>query len=428
MDKNPWDTEQEQGYLHGPAVSLPRKSTNVWDIQYRRVLSVWPWMIPAGLLFWAAAWFYLRYQDDVYRVSASIVLQDPAFAVMNPYSSRDPINDNIARLRSPTLMKRVVDTMGLQYKAMVKGNIKDRDIYDDIRWYKPTQTPTNSPALSFEVIQTNEAGFRWKSGNQEGTAAWSVPFEISGHPVVVQKKSSSVPTRFLCFESDPWNTAFGLTASLGVTSSKISNVVELSMMDVERQRAADIINTLIQIYNFSLLTEKRKSQEQALRFIGERLEPLARQVDSIEEVLARFKAEKGIILKGDYLNKILGYQEDIERFRLKERVLRNSEQYFRRSETQADQLALPGVEDNTTQQLISQLLGLWSEREKLALTVTEQNPRLQLLDKQIDAVRKNLDKQLENYKQINRITEEFTRNRQSDAASKFSLSPFEEKR
>jgi capsular exopolysaccharide synthesis family protein len=74
------------------------------------------------------------------------------------------------------------------------------------------------------------------------------------------------------------------------------------------------------------------------------------------------------------------------------------------------------------------LLQLWEERQKLALTVTEKNPKLKLLDKQIDEVRENLDVQLKNYKAINTISEDILTKRQSDAEQKYRLSPFEEKK
>lgn len=429
MDKNPWESQQDSDFIVAPVASRARKASTAWDIHYRRILSVWPWMIPAGLLFLAAAWFYLRYQDDVYKVSASIVLQDPStFQVVNMYSNRDPINDNIARLRSPTLMKRVVDTMGLQYQAKVVGNIKDRFLYDEVKWKILNATPgRESSGLMFEV-ETTERGFRWKSGNQTGEAAWDIPFSIGNRSLVLSKKASSVSPQFICFEADPWGVAFQLTAQLSINSSKISNVVELSLQDIQRQRAVDIINTLIQIYNYSLLIDKRKSQEQALKFISERLEPLAFQVDSIESVLAQFKSEKGMILRGEFLSRVLNLDDELSQFRLQQSILNYSENYLRNPATQNNQLSLPGVQDANTQQLINSLLALWAEREKLALTVTENNPKLQMIDKQIAEVRENLNKQIENYKKIGDITEDVVLGRKGEFEKKFNLTPFEEKR
>ncbi len=427
MENNPWDTNQEIEYVAGHAPAVPKKSASAFDIQYRRILSVWPWIIPAGLLFLAAAWFYLRYQDDVYRVSASIVLQDPAMNVGNAYSNRDPINDNIARLRSPTLMKRVVDTMGLQYNAKVKGNIKDRLLYDEVQWKVLNRSQDKLSTIMFEVETTN-TGFQWTAGNQKSNALWNVPFTINGVEIVVTKKQQTVSGRFICYETDAWGEAFSLTSSLSVTSSKISNVVELGFVDIQRQRAVDIINTLIQIYNYSLLTDKRKSQEQALRFISERLDPLARQVDSIEDVLARFKAEKGIILDGGYLGRVMGFNDQLAQYKLKESILKSSESFLVDPQTKPNQLALPGIDDNATQQIISGLLALTAERQKLSLALTEANPKLQLLDKQIAELKENLVVQLNNYKRINEITKGFTNQMKSEAESKFVLTPFEEKR
>jgi tyrosine-protein kinase Etk/Wzc len=432
MINNPWEVdaqpEQPQQYLSGSyAGSNPRKSQSVWDIQYRRILQVWPWMIPAGLIFLAVAWFYLRYQDDVYSVRSSIVIQDQS-SMANMYSLKDPINDNIARLRSPTLMKRVVDTMGLQYQAVVHGTIKSRNMYDDVKWRVLNRTPGTSMGLSFEVEEKGEAGFKWKSGNQTGASVWGNPFMIGNDQVVLYKKQIAIPDQFVCYETDPWNEAFALVSSIAVTSSKISNVVEMSMESIQPQRGVDILNTLIQIYNYSLLMEKRKSQEQALKFISSRLDPLANSLDSIETVLAQFKADKGVILGGGYLQKYIVMDDKWWEMRRQEAILNSSESFLRNPNTKNNQLALPGVPDATTQGQLSRLLQLWEERRKLALMVTENNPKLILLDKQIEEVRENLDIQLKNYKTINNITEDILTQQQSDAQQKFRLNPFEEKK
>jgi capsular exopolysaccharide synthesis family protein len=426
MERNPWENEPGADYLQGIPVSQPRKSNTVWDIHYRRILSVWPWMIPAGLLFFAAAWLYLRYQDDVYRVGASIVMQDQATAV-NMYSSRDPINDNIARLKSPTLMKRVVDTMGLQFKALVKGNIKDRYLYDEISWRIVNADPGTSGYLSFDVTVTN-TGFDWKSGNQTGSGKWDSPFFIQGKQVLLQKKMERVSSNFTCFETDAWGEAFALTGAINVTSSKISNVVEIGMIDIQRQRAVDVINTLIQIYNYSLLTERRKSQEQAIKFINERLAPLAHQLDSSETALAEFKVAKGLILQGEYLGRVFGWEERLKGYEFRNRLLINAEQFIRNPATPTEQLAAPGVETGLISRLVDQLVNLWEERKKLALTVTENNPKLRFLDEQIATLRNNLDVQLKNEKKVNELTEEYAQERKNEDAQKFSLTPFEEKR
>ena len=418
MDKNPWENGTESDYVQGTPVSQPRKSNTVWDIHYRRVLSVWPWMIPAGLLILAAAWFYLRYQDDVYRVGASIVMQDPGTAA-NLYSSRDPINDNIARLKSPTLMKRVVDTMGLHYKSVVKGNIKDRYLYDEISWRVVSPIGKSNSPLNFEVVTTS-SGFNWTSGN--------IPFSIQGKDVVLHKKQERISAAFTCYETDAWNESFALIAALNVTSSKISNVVEIGMVDFQRQRAVDVINTLILIYNYSLLTDRRKSQEQAIRFINDRLDPLAYQLDSIETVLAEFKASKGLILQGGYIGKVLGWEDRLKNFELQKILFGNAEQFLKNPATSPEHTAIPGVENNVLRVLVDQLVNLSEERKKLALTVTENNPKLKFLDDQIASVRTNIDVQIKNVKKVNELTEQFTQRRKNEDAGRYNLTPFEEKR
>jgi tyrosine-protein kinase Etk/Wzc len=431
MEKNPWESSEAVAELNSNPIQpvAPRKNTKVWDIHYRRVLSVWPWMIPAGLLFLLCTWVWLRYQVDRYQVSASMIVSEQsqiANAALNAGFSgnRDPINDNIARMRSPNLLKQLVDTLGLNYHAIRKGKFKHTDLYGKIQW---KVINNESASLSFEVFP-NQSGFKWKTGSLQGDAAWGKPFRIQEFDVIIDKKTESVGA-FSCYTTDSWNDAINLSGSIIVTPSKVSNLVQLNTSDTDPQRAADILNKLITVYNQSILSGKRSSQEQGLQFIEARLLILANQLDSIESVMAQFKADKGLILNGSYLlGKVIGVQDQLDQFRLNERLFENSESVFRNPSVPQAQRSLPGVMELSIQTLLSSYLNLTQQRDQLLLTLTSSHPKVVAMDRQIQNARQQLEASLDYYKRSSQVQKTFLQEKETTTKQLYQLTPWEEKR
>ena len=429
MDQNPWEKSEQGTELQAAPVPVaPRKTTKVWDIHYRRILSVWPWTIPAGLLFLLVVWFWLRYQVDTFQVSASMIVSEQSQIATNALStnytsSRDPINDNIARMRSPNLLKRLVDTMGLNYHAIRKGKFKNSDLYGKIQWKILNANPV---VIGFEVFP-QVFGFTWKSGSLSGSGSWGTPFKIGNQEVLLNKQIESIES-FTCYMTDSWNDALSLSNSIVVVPSKVSNVVQLSTTDTDPHRAADILNTLIQVYNQSILSGKRSSQEQGLKFIEDRLLLLATQLDSIESLLAHFKADKGLTLGGGYLGKTLGFQEQLDQFRLNENILQSTENQFRNPAVPETQRSLSGLSEGRLQTLLANLLNLRNQKEQLLQTLTPSHPKVRFLEQQIENATAQLEAELNQYKRLTDIRKDFISNREATSKQLFQLTPWEEKR
>ena len=121
IDHNPWEKPSPVAPSQSNFASETLKK-NVLDIQPARILAVWPFIILGGLLGLFISWTYLRYSINIYQVTTSAVLENnkEMGALEAIYSTKDPLNDQIALLKSPTVARRVVDTLFLQYHTLVK--------------------------------------------------------------------------------------------------------------------------------------------------------------------------------------------------------------------------------------------------------------------------------------------------------------------
>src|SRR5690606_33477459 len=120
---------------------------------------------------------YLRYVENIYHVSTSITIEEKQEVSIGQAffgSTRDPFNDKIAFFKSPTLALKLVDSLGLNYKAEAKGRLKDRNFYSLIKWFIINKDEEEVPEINF-TIEAKKEGFSFTYNLKEGTARWGEP-------------------------------------------------------------------------------------------------------------------------------------------------------------------------------------------------------------------------------------------------------------
>lgn len=432
LEKNPWESYPTYSYKNVSELAERNARRNVWDIQYRRVLSVWPYMVVFAVLSLFGAAVYLRYIPDEYEVSGSIVIIDNNDVSIGQalFSSRDPLQDQVALLQSPTLAKRVVDSLGLQYHEYIDGKLKDRDLYRNINWKVLFRPPDDNSFLRFTCYPA-DGGFGWHSNGLKGKAIWGQPFTIGDKVVVVNQYKYFTTTPFVCYETNPIDEAFTISEKLKVSSGTTNSVVSLSYRDYVPARAIDIINNIISIYRLKLQEDKTRSLSLSVEFISRRLLPLSQELDSIETNIARYKSAKGLVGMSAngalYLEKTQRYDNELNQIDLQKKMINSVEGFLKDASTKDDQFYLVSVLDPALMGVISQFEQSRTEREKLALSVTEDNPQLKILDKRIAVIRNNIEVQMALYRKNIKLREENYNNNLTDARKLLAGSPAEEK-
>ena len=186
-EDNVWEGKSSQGSKQG---EQPKLSTNALDIDFRRILSIWPFIILFGLLGYAAGSIYLRYANTIYTVSTSISIEEKQEVSLGQAifgNPRDPFNDRVAYFKSPTMAARLVDSLGLQYKAEAQGRFRNKSFYKIIQWKIIQEDTTHeAPEINFSLV-SRDSGFHFVSGSIEGNGRWGMPFMIGKTKVLVEK-------------------------------------------------------------------------------------------------------------------------------------------------------------------------------------------------------------------------------------------------
>ncbi|MEO6669789.1 MAG: polysaccharide biosynthesis tyrosine autokinase [Ferruginibacter sp.] len=409
---------------------------NSIDIDFRRVLSVWPYIIIFGILGYLVGLLYLRYTDIVYNVTTSISIQQDQEVTIGQAlfgNSRDPFNDKIAFFKSPTLATMLVDTLGLQYNAQAQGRFKNKNFYGYIKWFILKAKPTDeTPEISFSITPDKD-GFHFKNDSTTGNAKWGIPFNIKGQQVVVYKMDDfTTQTPIYCYSRSRLATAFALSRGLTIATSKESNIITIGYSDVSSDRAIDILNTLIRLNIDIMEANKSRTYSQAILFIEQRLSPLAKELDSIENSLAHFKSTKGITdisaTSSIYLQKMADYDKELTQITILKSMISQLEMFIKNPNLKETDLSFVGITDNPSlQATLQSYILMMQQREKLALTATGNNPALKLADQNIADMRSNMEKQVANYKSNLAIAEAMYKSHIADASNYLKSAPSQEK-
>jgi capsular exopolysaccharide synthesis family protein len=441
QDDNVWEPRQQRVEDQAPQTEGRMLNKSGVDINFRRILSVWPYVIIFGLLGFIMGFIYLRYVNVVYSVSTSINIEEKSEAGLGQKflgSQRDPFNDKVAFFKSPTFASHLVDSLGLNYHSVAKGRFKNKDFYGIIKWavigYDSIliQQGLNVPDGLLFSITVVKGGFNYTYGNKKGRCLWGEPFNLNGKYILIDRAGEiAAETVIECYTTNVLSDAFRISREIKINSSPASSIINISYSDVNSKRAIDILNKLIILYNNVIEKDKSLSYSQAIDFIDNRIIPLGRELDSIETALANYKAERGFIgttANGpQYMAKVRENESQLNQINLLKSTISEVEQFIENPFLKDENLSLMGITDAVLQGNARAYQEARRERDRLAVTQTPNNSGLILAEKQLKQIRDNIDIQLVNYKkQLALIENNYQRNL-DEADAMLRATPMQEK-
>jgi capsular exopolysaccharide synthesis family protein len=319
-------------------------------------------------------------------------------AVEALYSYKDPLNNQIALLRSPTVAKRVVDIVHFNYQSWVDGKFKDKDLFNQLRWWVVSPAPNRKSYLRFEIIPKGDQ-FEWRTPSTRGIAFWGRNFTMEGNSVVIERRSLNLGSNVIQMEErDPWNVAEQLSSRLMITTKKENSVVGIALQDYVPERAVAVLKELMPAYREEAKINKSMSLQQSLSFIQDRLIPVTMELDSVETVISNYKMEIGFqgqnMEEGSGFRMLQQYETQLEDLSLIEARLNFAQKQFATSNIEED-LHLSGITDPVLQSRISQFNRLQQEHRKMNKSLSNDNPRMVELDNMLSEARQRMGEEFD---------------------------------
>lgn len=291
-----------------------QESISLQDLFYL-CLGKWHWFIISLAVCLGTAVWYLLTTPPVYTRSASILIKDDSkgksasgdmetFADFGLFTSNTNVNNEMGTLQSPDLMREVVSRLHLDMDYKVPGHFHRQTVYG-------RQLPVNvsisdlpeNESATF-TLQLSEGGKVTLSNIERngesigetdlrGNLNDTLPSDI-GKIVITPTSYYTDGTDIQLYVSRlPFGSATSAySADLVVSQTdEKSNIISLSFKDVSTQRAEDVLNTLIAVYNENWVRDKNQIAISTSKFIDGRLGVIEGELGNVDDDISSYKSE-----------------------------------------------------------------------------------------------------------------------------------------
>ena len=383
----------------------------------------WPWFAGAIVACLIAAWVYLYIATPVYNVSATVLIKDDkkgggagmlsgleGLGLEGVVSSSQNIDNEIEVLHSKTIVKEVVEDLGLYVSYKDEDEFPSREMY---------QTSPVQVSMTPQEADLLEKPMKVEMALQpQGSLDVTVTVGDDEYQKHFDKLPAVFPTDkgtlafFLAPDSvlssqrhitaaihKPLSVAKAYCKNMTIEpTSKTTSVAVISLQNSNVQRGTDFINKLLEMYNVNTNNDKNEVAQKTAEFINERISIISKELGSTEKDLESFKRGAGITdLTSDAQIALTGSAE-YEKKRVENQtqinLLQDLQKYMRNEAYEV----LPsniGLEDVNLAAAINRYNEVLIERKRLLRTSTENNPAIINLDISISAMKENVQVSLD---------------------------------
>ena len=411
------------------------ENIDIKELLFKYVIH-WPWFVGAVVACLIAAWIYLYMSTPVYNISATVLIKDDkkggsagmlsgleSLGLDGMISPSQNIDNEIEVLRSKTIVKEVVENLGLyisytdedefpsknMYKTspvQVSLTPQEADLLEEPMIVEMTLQPQGSIDVNVEIGDDEYQKHFEKLPAVFPTHKGTLAFFQTPDSILPSKKASEeivgverTVRNITATINKPLAVAKGYCGNMTIEpTSKTTSVAVISLKNSNVQRGKDFINKLLEMYNINTNNDKNEVAQKTAEFINERISIISKELGSTEKNLESFKRGAGITdLTSDAQIALTGSAE-YEKKRVENQTQINLLQDLQKYMQNEGYEVLPsniGLQDVNLSAAINRYNDVLVERKRLLRTSTENNPTIINLDTSIHAMKENVQVSLD---------------------------------
>ena len=296
-------------------ISRPRQSDDLIRLRdlFYFCLNKWYWFVISLAVTIGAAIFYLLTTPPEYTRSASLLIKEDSkgnslgdaadlMGDFDLFQTNTNVNNEIQSLQSPAVMLDVVKRLHLDISYHRDGGLYKKVLYGQNCPYmvnfndlqdNESVTFTINPSQNGQILLTD---FSCDGEDLDGeeTAILNDTVDTPIGIIVIKALHDSVTfdapihVSRIGYQDATENYASKLSVSL---NDDKSTVINLSFKDVCIQRAEDVLNTLIAVYNENWIKDKNQIAVSTSAFISDRLGVIEQELGNVDENISSYKSE-----------------------------------------------------------------------------------------------------------------------------------------
>lgn len=395
-------------------------------------LSHWYWFLIGAVVALAVGFVINRYKPNVYQTSGTVLVKDANFgydatAIMTngSFNGYQNVDNEIAILKSYTLIDRAVRKMDIEVTYMKKGRISTVEMYKSSPFIVDfDRTVPQAVGLEYEVVNLGPDKITLHA-TSEGYSMYDflLSQSVSGSLQKVDVTTECKPgemvdngyNRFRIVLKDNFKpeTDNNITLSFWLNSyaslvkqnssfsvnptSKQSSVVSVTTSGYNVSKIVDFTNTLMNEYVSRGLEKKNLVSENTIEFIDNELEGIQESLSSAESDLKDFRQENDAmdlnLQASQVYTNLRALDKEKSEMAVKVKIYKRLQDYIRVQINDPENLAAPstmGIDDPLLNQLARDLVTLAQTKATKLLTQTEQHPEIIKINEQIVTTKRAL--------------------------------------
>ncbi|MFK7811537.1 MAG: GumC family protein, partial [Maribacter sp.] len=405
-------------------------------------LKHWKWFVIASILALILASVYIRYTVPQYAAAAKIqILEEKnSGSGLEIFSDvlgggKNNVIDEIELIGSRSNFMDVVKELKLNTKIQVVGSVISTELYKNppinLSFIAEDSTINNAD-YSFYVTLSSSTTFGFSEEEDKPVKVYSFGKNISspiGDIVItpnVEAFGKYKDKKLKVSVRPVEEVALGYkNKMIIVNSDDKSNIVDISLKDPIKEKAINIVNTLVRVYNENAIEDKQFIADRTSTFIDDRITAIYGNLSNVDQDAQDFQTERGVvdIPVETNINLNAGVANQAELAAARNR-LNMAASMSNLVESQNGYEVLPAnLGDPATNNTIAQYNQLVSERTRLLKSSNEKNPIIVNLDQQLNNLKQSLSSSLKGSVSNYELTVNSLSGQQARFNSKVGASP-----
>lgn len=397
---------------------------NFKDLMYL-CLAKWYWFVISLVVLLGFTALHLLTTPPVYTRSASLLIKEDSkgnslsnsagvLGDLDLFQTNTNVNNEMQSLQSPAVMYDVVKRLHLNINYSTDGTFYKQVLYGQACPYE---------VEFFDLLDNEGASLTILpvSGNKGVELTDFVRGEDESGQAVKALFNDTVSTpvgRLLVKPmagAETWKEAVyvsrsGLQSTAAAYSDKLnvalndekSTVINLSLEDVCIQRAEDVLNTLIAVYNENWVKDKNQIAVSTSMFINERLGVIEQELGNVDENISSYKSENLLpdvqAAASMYMTQSSETSSQILALNTQLAMTRYVRNYLTGGNSRNQLLpANSGIESSGIEKQIADYNALQLQRNNLVANSSESNPLVVDLDQSLQNMRRAIISSIDNH-------------------------------
>ncbi len=356
----------------------------------------------------ALAGLYLRYATPLYESTAKIKLAEGNEGVVNTtllktqdvFSPDNRTAAEVELLKSPLLLNKALNRLDLTTTVYRRGQLRTTELYHDspllvhmqLRSHRWEDETFRLKVISPETVELTSPDGETVQGE------FNSLLHLSEGDVVVEKDLALLAANpdfplldtYEVVRHSPARLQESILSRLDITSvDKETPVLRITYRSAVPEKAADLVNTLSQVYMEDYLETKYKVANTTVDFIGKQLQTVGHSLSGSENSLAGYRDTKRIVNIGQQTETDLHKVSELKLQRASLAMsLSAAEDVYRQMQAGHRNIldlapSFAAFSDNSSGDIVRKMKDLQAERRDLLLRFTPEDEKVQSLDQKL---------------------------------------------